>query len=291
MKSVLRNLIFKIFNIKQINRLRQIKWFILKPFISDNKLIIDFYRTEIEIRILEELSQQISTLPDQIWLDIGANIGAYSFYISKFISNLGGKCIGFEPREDTWLRLVKNVQAPNFKSERYACSSTNGNAEIYLPPSHGQSSLVKMPEFEGVKTEKVETITLDSYCKANTLKNITFIKIDVEGYEFEVLDGAKLTITNHRPLILCESENRHLHNMGKSTEELIAKIVSFDYRVFVISPKTLLLKPANEIIIPQDRKGDEEYYYNYWFIPNEKTNQICSQFTTILNKLRTKISN
>ena len=86
---------------------------------------------------------------------------------------------------------------------------------------------------------------------------------------------------------MCESENRHLHNMGKSTEELIAKIEGFDYSIFVISPKSFRLKPANEIKIPQDRKGDEEYYYNYWFIPNENTNQIHAQITTILNKLRT----
>jgi len=291
MNNGLRKLVFKCLSIKNINRLRRIKWSILNPIINDKNLIKDLYSTEIEIKILEELIPQLKLSPNQVWFDLGANIGAYSYYMSTFISNYEGECIGFEPRKDLWMRLVKNVSASNFKAENYACSSENGYANIYLHTSHGLSSLVKMPEFEGVKYEKIQTITLDSYIDSKKFKSIAFIKIDVEGHEYEVLKGAELTIRTYMPLVLCESENRHLHIQGKSTEEFIDMMENLGYSAFAISLELWLLLPANKILIPQDREGSAEYIANYWFIPNKKVNEICPKIEFILNKLRASKSN
>jgi FkbM family methyltransferase len=282
--SKLRNIVFKTLSIRNINRLRKIKWFFLNYFINDVNSIKDFYSTEIEIRVLEKLIPKLISNPDPILLDIGANIGGYSSYLSNFIFKYNGKCIGFEPRKDTWLRLVRNVSASNFHAERYACSSNNGYADIYLPPSHGQSSLIKMPEFEGLKTERIQTITLDTYCEANNLKNILFIKIDVEGHEFEVLNGAKLTIETNKPIILCESENRYLNVQNKTTEKLIEMILYFDYSAYVISRESKDLISVNEIKIPKDIKSTGEYYFNYWFVPNNITSQICPIIKSILEE-------
>jgi FkbM family methyltransferase len=237
------------------------------------------------------LIPELKNRPNQIWLDIGANIGAYSYYLSKFISNYEGKCIGFEPRKDLWLRLVKNVAASNFHAENYACSSENGYANIYLPTSHGLSLLVKMPEFDGLKYEKIQTVTLDSYAESNEINDIAFIKIDVEGHEFEVLNGARLTIKTHVPIVLFETENRHLHVQGKSTEEFIDMMKNLGYSAFVISVASLYFIQVDKRLIPQDRNGAEEYIANYWFIPNKLTNQICPKIELILNNLRASMTN
>ena len=109
-------------------------------------------------------------------------------------------------------------------------------------------------EFEGFKSEKVPVSTLDNYLEVNQIKDcIDFIKIDVEGHELEVIYGAEKTIQNYRPVILCESENRHLKPHGKSTEEFIKFMQLHKYQVYTISKLTFELLEVDEISIPVEK--------------------------------------
>jgi len=76
------------------------------------------------------------------------------------------------------------------------------------------------------------------------------------------------------PVILCESENRHLIVQNKSTEEFINKIERLDYKTFVISKKTLRLLPVEMVKIPQERDGEQEYFFNFWFIAKKSVEWI-----------------
>ncbi|QCX01856.1 FkbM family methyltransferase [Aggregatimonas sangjinii] len=287
MNPKIKAVFLKTFGVKGVNHLRKIKWSILKPFTKDEDLIRDFYKTEVEIPVLEKLLPILISDKKQVLIDIGANIGAYSFYLSKFSEPLGARCIGFEPRKDTFSRLIKNVTAPNFHAEHCACSSENGFADIFLPPSHGQSSLLKMPEFEGIATERITTTTLDDYCLKNKVTNLVFLKIDVEGFEFEVFKGAENTIKENMPIIICESENRHLNVQGKTTQNLIDKVCEMGYSAYVISKSGKDFLPVTQIVIPKNRETADEYYFNYWFVPNSETKVLLPVINDILVKTGT----
>ena len=282
----MRQIAFDHLSIRHINTLRKIKWFFIKPFINDEKAICKFYYSELEIRILEQLLPEMQELHSPVILDIGANIGSYSYYLSRFVIGNSGICIGFEPRTDIWNRLKKNVKSDNFVAEKLALSNRTGFGNLFLHTSHGLSSLIAKPEFEGFRSERVSLTTLDSYVDSRNINSVALIKIDVEGHELEVLEGASETIQKYKPIILCESENRHLTLQRKSTEQVISYMSSFHYDTFVLSKESLQIFPVEEINIPRDKTNNSEYYYNYWFIHKYHVPDIVMKIRKILKRLQ-----
>ena len=131
----IRKIIFKRLSIRTINKLRKFKWIILKPFINDQRQIKKYYQEELEIRVIEGLIPKLFSEKSspQYFIDVGSNIGAFSYYISNFLVKYGGICIGFEPRKDVWYKLVKNVTSTNFIGERIALSNHIGEANLFIP--------------------------------------------------------------------------------------------------------------------------------------------------------------
>ena len=86
------------------------------------------------------------------------------------------------------------------------------------------------------------------------IKNIGFIKIDVEGHELEVIKGAKETINKYNPILLVEIEKRH----SKESEETINFINNLGYECFFTSEKNL---------IPINKLKDKSFENNY-FLPS-----------------------
>jgi len=255
---------------------------LLTPFIDDKKTIRQFYTTEREIRILEQLlPKYFSQYHKRTILDIGANIGGYSFYLAPVASRFSGRCFAFEPGMQTYNRLIKNIEHKNFIAERIGLSNIVGSGKLYLPPSHGCSSLIKQPEFDGLKTEPVTLTRLDDYIKINTINDIGFIKIDVEGHEFEVIEGAVETIKKFSPLILCESENRHIVHTGRTTQMFLNYMKELKYNAYVISKIDFKMRSIDEIEIPNNRNTQVEYYYNYWLVPEDLDHHFKTWITNI----------
>ncbi|MBF0449621.1 MAG: FkbM family methyltransferase [Candidatus Magnetomorum sp.] len=277
--------LFKHLSFKQINRLRKIKWIFYSLFINDARDIKRFHSNELEIVIIEHLVPIFLKDSQPTLLDIGANIGGYSYYLAPLIAKFNGQCIAFEPRLNIYQRLKKNVICNNFTAERLALSNVNGFFNLYLPTSHGCSSFIYRPEFEGLTTEEVPVSKLDDYVKNNGIKAIGFIKIDVEGHEIEVIEGAVHTIQEFHPILLCESEDRYIRHSGKSTQMFIDIMIKLNYQVYVISKKKLKILPIEEITIPKEKHGQDEYFYNYWFFPKHLDKQLLDFFNNCLKKI------
>lgn len=284
-----KKILLKNLNIKYINQLRRLKWFILNPFINDLKEIEKFYNDELEIKVLEDLipySAAKCPLPPVV-IDVGANIGAYSYYLSEFIEEFQGQCIGFEPRKNIWNRLKQNVKKKNFTAERLALSNKIGIANLYLPANHENSSLIWFNHFAGFKTEKVNLSTLDKYISSKNIssQSIVFIKIDVEGHEFEILKGGRLSIAGAKPIILCELENRHLLPQGKTVQLIIDFLGDIGYRGYVISKRSFQLSSIEQISIPLNKSTPGEYFYNFWFLSEDSYGAV-EKIENVLEKIR-----
>lgn len=156
--------------------------------------------------------------PAKVSLDIGANVGvmAQMFLYHRMY------CIAFEPQPEIYKMLEKN-----FKGESYnvALGSTEGTAQMPRlrwgdRHNYGGMSLNTRTE---LGSYPVPVKTLDSY---NT-KSVGFIKIDVEGWEEEVLKGAVNTIKENRPIMYIEDDRqeksaslrRYIKELGYSIEE------------------------------------------------------------------------
>lgn len=127
---------------------------------------------------------------------------------------------------------------------------------------------------EGVVEHLVPTATLNEALAERLAPSdaVGFIKIDVEGHELAVLEGARATIERHRPALLLEIEFRH----GARVAETFAFLQQRDYRAFVVVGSTLSAITVDELAVLQSdewlqRKLKEQRYVGYvnnvFFLP------------------------
>jgi len=156
----------------------------------------------------------LSMLPDDSTvLDIGANIGVMTVHMARKLP--GSQVFSFEPVPEnlhTLRRLVKFYKLRNVKVFGVALGNYEGTAEMILP-EHKHVKFQGLSHIEGVEgTERDSGINytvamhrLDSMPELKSpVKPISGIKIDVENYEYNVLEGAKELLAKYRPVIYAE---------------------------------------------------------------------------------------
>ena len=147
-------------------------------------------------------------------LDIGAHIGAISVFLSRHFANVSA----FEAIPQTFETLLMNVgELKNVQAFNLAIS--NDARELFFShfQTHGQLSHVETA-LDTRQTERIGPIkgaTIDSF----EYDDVSFIKIDVEGYELPVLTGAKATILRCRPVILLEQAGNEELHFGRKRNE------------------------------------------------------------------------
>jgi FkbM family methyltransferase len=167
-------------------------------------------------------------------LDVGAFVGSHTLAFSHFVGS-AGKVYAFEPRREIYNILKENVElndVGNVKTFNVGLSDESG--KLYLEPidisSNGNFGGLVLGADTGHGLEKsysVDILTIDLL----GLPAVDFIKLDVEGMELHVLNGAKHTLIKDAPVIFCECNTLSL--AGGILE--FAK--SLEYRVFgVLSP-------------------------------------------------------
>jgi FkbM family methyltransferase len=147
-------------------------------------------------------------------LDIGAHIGAISVFLSRHFANVSA----FEAIPQTFETLLMNVSdLENVQAFNLAISSDSSDLFFSHFQTHGQLSHVETA-LDTRKTERVGPIkaaTIDSFA----YDDVSFIKIDVEGYELPVLTGAQATILRCRPVILMEQAGNEEKHFGRKRNE------------------------------------------------------------------------
>lgn len=242
-----------------LNLLRRIKHFCLKPSISTEDI-----EREVDLQVLPILIDIINSKKrDYAVVDVGANLGLYSYYFLNLIPS-SSRLYAFEPRTDIFKILRNKFDNPNFRCEKFAISDRIGTEKLYLNASHGKNSFIYTNEFSGFSFEYSCTIDLDTFFRNKNL-NVSFLKIDAEGSEYRILKGCKDLLTNHQPIILCEIENRHLISQNLDALIIINYILDFGYKCFVYDGNDKKFKSLAEVRIPKS-KSDNPYYFNFWFL-------------------------
>lgn len=173
-----------------------------------------YYNTSyIEVNDLKVFSKFIHK--NSVIFDIGANTGIYSL-ISGIIT-VEGQVYSFEPNPVNLKRLKKNIELNSSKNITVIPKAVGGDQkkisftvlkEDVLSDTSSAIESFSKNTYSGTlewKNIEVEQITLDSFCEDNKIEKVDLIKIDVEGYEVSVLEGAIDTIRKHKPLILLET--------------------------------------------------------------------------------------
>lgn len=155
-------------------------------------------------------------------IDIGANLGYYSYFLTKYAGN-GGKIYAVEPIPLYGEILQKNVKADNFRLFPYALGAENKSVEMGLPNingrlHHGMTKIIseKNDNNNYEKKFQVEMKIPDELF--DEIEKIDFIKIDIEGYESIAFENMKTILRKHKPLI--QSELSGIENKRKAIEIL-----------------------------------------------------------------------
>jgi FkbM family methyltransferase len=213
---------------------------------------------EPELRLLPLLAS-----PQRLAVDIGAAEGLYSYFLQRHAR----ECHAFEPNPKSAARLRRRV--PNALVHAYALSDRHGELELRVPSVAGvvlngwgtvepANTFSALPPHE-VATARVPCSTLDSL----QLRNVGFMKIDVEGHELNVLEGARDTLKSCRPNLLVEAEVRHRPGAVRDVRNFLDKL---EYRGWYFEDGALL--PLDRLFARD--AATSRYINNLIFTPAER---------------------
>jgi FkbM family methyltransferase len=181
-----------------------------------------------------------------IFFDIGSNIGIFSL-IGANIVGRKGSVYSFEPTPETYFRLKQNIKLNKAKRIfpfNMALSDKSG-LQDFLVSNDGYdawNSFGKPSAGSVFENIKVRTITFDEFLSQQNIEKIDLIKIDVEGWEINVLNGGKNYFNRlTSAAILIEFGDINLSNAGFTSEELYNRLVSFGYELYTFNCSQQLL--------------------------------------------------
>ncbi|MFY0607744.1 MAG: FkbM family methyltransferase [Cyclobacteriaceae bacterium] len=150
-----------------------------------------------ELNVLKKLK---FILPDNpIFFDVGANVGEYSILLNQHFTN--ATILAFEPVKNTYDLLSQNTShTKSIQAHHLGFGDQNHQAEIYSSSTNSHSSMVGRAHTttEEIHTEEIELMRLSDFVLQHKIDRIDFLKIDVEGYEINVLRGAKELLQSKR---------------------------------------------------------------------------------------------
>lgn len=206
-------------------------------FISKNDLIVSKIRDQKTDFELETTQYVFSNLESgKTFVDVGHSTGWFSLQVAA----KGFKVIGFEPMTPAYNRAIENMKLNNLSYDIFnaAASNVNGETLVYFNP--------QVPITTGASLEKCVRSNLNrNFVKVKTVRlddilmdeQICVIKIDVEGHELSVLEGAVNIIQKNKPKLILEANDTQSENM---LSDWLAK-QSYTYRM--VDDRNMLCDP------------------------------------------------
>jgi FkbM family methyltransferase len=183
------------------------------------------------------------------FVDVGANFGTFSLLASRLVGS-NGRVIAIEPQPRLAALIRQSLElsrVTNCSIEQVACGAQSGEATLLVPDDDsGRAGF--FAGFSGAKAHKsvsVPVATLDSLLAAREATGNMVIKIDVEGSEIDVLDGASEIIRARQPAILVELNPWSARAAGRSSRDVVGKLEDLGYSTFATVesyPRTILLR-------------------------------------------------
>ena len=218
------------------------------------------FRDRGEIALLHKIIK-----PGMVVVDVGANIGFYTTLLSR-LAGEGGMVHSFEPDNQNYRHLADQCKAlKNVRAVRSAVGSKNGEIDLYASDDLNVDHL-SYDDHTSRRRTRVPITTLDKYLRN---KSVSFIKIDTQGYEYEVLLGMQKTISSAtRIIILTEFSAFDLSRAGTNSQDYIRLVKTLRLKMYLldgfklkfVNDKPLLKKNSNRTV-----------YYNLLFVKGNQS--------------------
>ena len=246
---------------------------IITPVEGNIKLLLDpgldkglesilYYHGSYELGTLDLISKCLS--PGQAFLDVGANIGLFSIYMSRNCKDI--RICSFEPLESTFKILEHNVEinnCTNIETFPIALGISNYTETIgeNLDVSRGSASMVDTGQ-SGYYQHKVQVLTLNEFVKNEGVENIGLIKIDVEGWEQHILLGARDQLNKKDGPIWVIEHNSTQKTEGATPEDVYKFIIgTTGYKAFKSTLGKQMISPLVPLKDAADLPENDNLFY------------------------------
>ncbi len=232
----------------------------------------NIYEPETKSAIMALLFMDKMRNESTYFADIGANIGLHTFYIRSKYPDLN--IIAFDPSPMSWKYMEFSIDFNSIKGvnlHKVALSDSNGFVDFYNWGSESSAdSLVDTKRVDNKKPNilKVESKRLDDF--QDPPPSITVLKIDCEGAEIKIFQGAQETIKKCRPFILSEFNKTNMEAFNLNAIDVINFSEKQNYSIF--SLQFQLLNP--ETFTGMQNSGEE----NFILLPDEFINNEVFNF-------------
>jgi FkbM family methyltransferase len=194
-------------------------------------------------------------------IDVGAHVGEFAGTIHRILP--AAAILSFEPLEESFRQLKANMKdVPNFRAFNYACGSNNAHVDMYRNEFTPSSSLLHMAQLhkssftftERETVEVVEVRRLDDVALKLDLKDDILIKIDVQGYEREVIKGGEDLVSRAKMLIV-ETSFRTLYEGQPLFDEIYSLLRRMGFKY--VGSWNQLLSPVDGSVLQADAIFDK----------------------------------
>lgn len=188
------------------------------------------YKRLVEARHSAALMRYIP--PGSCVIDVGANIGFFTLQFARQVGS-DGHVFAIEPESHNFNQLLNELQraglAGRVTSLQAVAADSAGARHLQLDPYHPANHKI------GSQGVVVTAITLDAL-SATRAQPVSFIKIDVQGAEMQVLDGGWKLISQQHPALFIECDDSALQGFGSSAAALIRRMHDAGYRIHEVGP-------------------------------------------------------
>jgi FkbM family methyltransferase len=195
------------------------------------------------------------TEPSSLVLDIGANIGAHTLHLASLVGPQG-RVMAFEPTDFAFRKLRRNLDLnPSLASrvEAFHCFLTGSdgagvpNAIYSSWPLAVEAGLHAKHLGREMQTEQAQARSLDSILSEHADRKVQLVKLDVDGFECDVLRGATGLLRDVRPIFVMELAPYVLSERGVSLEQLLSYFIPNGYVFYDERTAKRLPSEANEL--------------------------------------------
>lgn len=265
-KSILRFFLFQL-ELRFLTRKKKFKWIdstSLEVNLGDSSLIANYYVGLYEFESMGFILHSLKK--EYLFIDVGANLGLYSILASSVV---GSESIAFEPNLNAFEKICKQLQINNIEKKVLVKNIGIGDKTGKINFTNNRDALnrVALPD-KDKSFDEVDISTLDLEIK-KTKKII--LKIDVEGYEMNVLKGAKKLLESDRLLAIVIEINGFNRDYGVDEKDIHNLILSYDFVRYYYNPLSREVKKKINVNSYKD-VGDFIYIKNYEEISNNCKN-------------------
>lgn len=169
----------------------------------------------------------------KVILDIGGNIGNSALYYASI--NPTAKILSFEPHPEIFKKELENISINTFQNIEVinlGLGVQRASFKLYEVEEHNPGMNRILLEETKFPFKMIEVDVLDDILKNKCIDKVDFIKIDVEGFEYSVLLGAKKTLQT-KPLLFIELNDSYLKENKSSAKEVVELLIDIGYDSFL----------------------------------------------------------